>query len=200
MAHVNGKSDPAPYIVLRAPPILQREQHEKWLENRCSELRNEGYSFFRASFPDDAPDLLYLEGWVLRPEELGPCPWETEAPRKVLRPTISAKSKSDLVLLDGSEVPANGSHVRKRADGQQNSYVVFSDRKLAATPLVRPVQYKIRHLACLSVTEMHEKMAQTLARDPSFYKAFFCIKCRAHFKIGRDGEFLWHNSDQKVGT
>lgn len=103
-------------------------------------------------------------------------------------------------LLDGSPVPNNPSYVRKRPDGQQTSYVVFSDQKLAGTRPVRPVRRTYRHLACLTLTEMHEKMAATLARDPSFYKALFCARCRGHFKIGAEGEFLWHNSDQRVGT
>jgi hypothetical protein len=103
-------------------------------------------------------------------------------------------------LLDGSPVPPYGAHRRKRPDGQQESYVVFSDLKLRGTPPVRPHQTRIRHLRCMTVTEMHEKMAMTIARDPTFYKALFCAACRAHFAVGRDGEFMWVGSDQRVGV
>lgn len=90
--------------------------------------------------------------------------------------------------------------MKKLKDGQQTSYVVFSDQKLKGTMPTRPYQRLIRHLRCMSLTEMHEKMAMTISRDPSFYKALFCAKCKGHFKIGKDGEFLWDKSDQRVGA
>lgn len=103
-------------------------------------------------------------------------------------------------LLDGSPVTDPPNHLKKRADGQQTSYVVMSDMKLKGTMPTRPFQKRVRHLRCMTLTEMHDKMAMTISRDPTFYKALFCARCQGHFKIGQDGEFLWDKSDQRVGT
>ena len=234
-----------PYIHVQAPLILSQKEHEKWIRAQCLSLREAGYTFFRASFPDDRPSELHLEGWIERPEHQGPCPWEKDyvantgdysgplslrdasavatqsetgmgslpEQRPLSNPSDHrnrpARSGQTLVLdtgralLDGSPVPVIPSYQRKRPDGQQTSYVVMSDQKLAGTPPKRPMQNRIMHLRCRTITEMHTKMAYTIARDPTFYKALFCARCKGHFKIGSSvegGEFLWDKSDQRVGT
>lgn len=44
---------------------------------------------------------------------------------------------------------------------------------------------------CGSVTTMGKALAETYAREPSFYTGTFCTKCKAHFPVGKDGEFAW---------
>jgi hypothetical protein len=69
-----------------------------------------------------------------------------------------------------------------------------------AKGFVRPVRRSYVHLKCGTVTRMSQSIADTYARDPSFYSGTFCCACQAHFPIGENGEFVWHGSDQKVGT
>lgn len=91
------------------------------------------------------------------------------------------------------------------ADGKQLGYVVLSDEE-RARGFVRPVRATYRHVgppggsACGTVTRMGYKIAETYARDPSFYTGTFCVKCKAHFPVGADGEFVWDGTDERVGT
>lgn len=47
---------------------------------------------------------------------------------------------------------------------------------------------------------MGQSLAETYARDPSFYAGTFCCRCGSHFPVGADGEFVWDGTNQKVGT
>lgn len=53
---------------------------------------------------------------------------------------------------------------------------------------------------CGSVTTMGQALAETYARDPSFYGATFCVACKGHFPVGILGEFVWDGTTEKVGT
>jgi hypothetical protein len=53
---------------------------------------------------------------------------------------------------------------------------------------------------CGAVTTMHVAIAETYARDPAFYGATFCVRCKAHYPVGKDGEFVWEGTTEKVGT
>jgi hypothetical protein len=70
---------------------------------------------------------------------------------------------------------------------------------------VRPVRRSYRHEACGAMTTMGQALAETYARQPSFYSATYCVTCRMHKPVGENGEFVWIESDgsvsdQKVGT
>lgn len=84
-------------------------------------------------------------------------------------------------------------------DGMQEKYLVLSDDE-RAKGFVRPVRTRYRHLPCGTVTTMGRAIAETYARDPSFYGGTFCVGCRAHFPVGEAGEFVWDGTDLKVGT
>lgn len=84
-------------------------------------------------------------------------------------------------------------------DGMQETYLVLSDEE-RAQGFVRPVRRSYRHLTCGVVTTMGQAIAETYARDPSFYGGTYCAGCRDHFPVGAGGEFVWDGSDQKVGT
>ena len=63
-------------------------------------------------------------------------------------------------------------------------------------------QARLDKSACGTVTTMGLSLAETYARDPSFYGATFCCECRAHLPVG---EFVWiandgKETDEKVGT
>lgn len=53
---------------------------------------------------------------------------------------------------------------------------------------------------CGAVTTMGGALAETYARDPRFYGATMCVRCGTHLPVGRDGEFVWDNTDERVGT
>lgn len=53
---------------------------------------------------------------------------------------------------------------------------------------------------CGAVTTMGQALAETYARDPSFYSATMCATCGKHFPVGEKGEFVWEGTEERVGT
>jgi hypothetical protein len=53
---------------------------------------------------------------------------------------------------------------------------------------------------CGTLTKMGQSIAETYARDPSFYGATFCCGCGTHLPVGADGEFVWDGTTERVGT
>lgn len=68
-----------------------------------------------------------------------------------------------------------------------------------AKGFVRPVRTTYRHLSCGATTTMAIGIAETYARQPSFYGATYCCTCRMHLPVGIDGEFEWLDGS-KVGS
>lgn len=52
---------------------------------------------------------------------------------------------------------------------------------------------------CQTVTTMGRALAETYARDPSFYGGTYCVHCSMHRPVGADGEFVWDDGT-RVGT
>jgi hypothetical protein len=53
---------------------------------------------------------------------------------------------------------------------------------------------------CGVMTTMSTKIAETYARDPKFYGGTFCAGCKAHFAVGEYGEFVWVDTNIRVGS
>lgn len=53
---------------------------------------------------------------------------------------------------------------------------------------------------CGMVTTMNQAIAETYARQPSFYGATFCVACGRHLPVGIVGEFVWEGTDERVGS
>lgn len=53
---------------------------------------------------------------------------------------------------------------------------------------------------CGAETRMSSEIAETYARNVSYYGSTFCVRCRAHFPVGEHGEFVWSDTDERVGT
>jgi len=53
---------------------------------------------------------------------------------------------------------------------------------------------------CGTRTTMGQVLSETYARDPSFYGATYCCGCRKHLAVGKDGEFTWDGTTERVGT
>lgn len=100
-------------------------------------------------------------------------------------------------LSDGTQVYPE--HRNIGPSGMQEGYVVLAEEE-RAKGFVRPVRRSYKHLKCGVVTTMAQTIAETYARDPFFYSGTFCCGCGAHFPVGEDGEFVWDNSSEKVGT
>lgn len=84
-------------------------------------------------------------------------------------------------------------------DGQQRDHVVLSEVE-RAKGFIRPVRRSYVHEACGGVTYMPEAIAETYARQPTYYGATFCCRCGAYFPVGANGEFVWDKTTEKVGT
>lgn len=105
---------------------------------------------------------------------------------------------NNTTLTDGSPVTANHREIDP-GTGQQKGYVVLNAEE-RAKGFVRPVRRSYVHETCGAVTTMGQALAETYARDPSFYSGTFCTSCRAHFPVGATGEFVWDGTSEKVGT
>ena len=79
-------------------------------------------------------------------------------------------------------------------NGQNITYLVIpeDDRNRGC---VRPVRSQYIHKACGEVTSMGSAIAETYAKDPSFYNATFCCRCGKHFPLvngeTKENNFLW---------
>ena len=77
-------------------------------------------------------------------------------------------------------------------------YLVLSEAE-RAKGFVRPVRTSYRHLTCRTVTTMGVRIAETYAREPTFYGSTFCVACSMHRPVGPEGEFVWLDGT-KVGS
>ena len=82
------------------------------------------------------------------------------------------------------------------ATGMQKGYVVLTEEE-RKKGFVRPLRRSYQHVSCGSVTSMGLALAETYARDPSFYNATFCVACKNHFPLS---EFLWEGTTETVGS
>ena len=101
-------------------------------------------------------------------------------------------------LTDGSPVTPDHREIDPKT-GMQKGYVVLSDEE-RARGFVRPVRQSYLHQKCGVVTTMVRSIAETYARDPYFYIGTYCAGCGKHFPVGKDGEFVWDGTTEKVGT
>lgn len=77
-------------------------------------------------------------------------------------------------------------------------YLVLSDEE-RAKGFVRPLRRSYIHLTCGTETRMGAALAETYARQPSFYGATYCVGCRMHRRVGEHGEFDWIQADGSIG-
>lgn len=106
----------------------------------------------------------------------------------------SPVDRTQQTLTDGSPVTAD--HRELRPDGQQKGYVVLSEAE-RAKGFVRPVRAVYVHATCGAETRMGIALAETYARDPTFYNGTFCTACRSHFPLD---QFVWDGTTEQVGS
>lgn len=78
----------------------------------------------------------------------------------------------------------------------QKSYVVLTPAE-RLKGFIRPVRRTYTHLTCGTDTTMGVAIAETYAREPTFYDGTFCMKCRLHFPLS---EFVWADTTEVVGS
>ena len=80
---------------------------------------------------------------------------------------------------------------------QAEVYLVLSDED-RAKGFVRPLRLSYLHTTCGTTTSMSLAIAETYARQPSFYGATYCVRCSRHLPVGPAGEFVWVERDGTV--
>lgn len=83
--------------------------------------------------------------------------------------------------------------------GQQKEYMVLAPEE-RAKGFVRPLRTTYKHLRCGKTTTMGLNIAETYSISPGFYSGTFCSNCGGHYLVGQDGEFVWKDTNIKVGT
>lgn len=102
-------------------------------------------------------------------------------------------------LTDDRNDPRLGHGADEEPTRQNDAYLVLSDAE-RASGFVRPVRTSYVHEACGAVTSMSRAIAETYAREPSFYGSTYCVNCAKHRPVGAKGEFVWDGTNDKVGT
>lgn len=88
--------------------------------------------------------------------------------------------------------PRLGHGYDREPQDQHEVYLVLSEEE-RAKGFTRPLYRAYIHHdpECGAVTTMGLALCETYARDPSFYGATYCARCRLHRPVGREGEFTW---------
>lgn len=89
---------------------------------------------------------------------------------------------------------------------QQVAYLVLPEEEIELG-LIRPLRQSYQHVVCGSVTRIGLTIAETFARQPSFYTQTFCVTCRGHFPLKTfDGDaatphyqFFWEDGSPVGG-
>jgi hypothetical protein len=79
---------------------------------------------------------------------------------------------------------------------QADVYLVLSEEE-RAKGFIRPVRRSYVHTVCGGLTRMSVALAETYARQPTFYGATYCVKCLMHKPVS---EFTWDGTNQVVGS
>lgn len=83
--------------------------------------------------------------------------------------------------------PRLGRGVDEEPIAQHDVYLVLSEDE-RAKGFVRPFRDAYTHRECGTVTTMGRSIAETYARNPTFYGATYCVHCRMHKPVS---EFDW---------
>jgi len=120
---------------------------------------------------------------------------------------LSDKSLVDQIIHNAGAVPPpnrtavetlsgtsaeDAAHRELKPNGQQKDYVVLNAEE-RARGFVRPVRRSYVHIVCGTATSMPQAIAETYARDPTFYGGTFCVRCGTHFPLVLVGQrqFRW---------
>jgi hypothetical protein len=131
-------------------------------------------------------------------------------------PEISPVDRTKRCMSDGSPEDKTGSYREiDPATGMQKGYITLCPDE-RAKGFVRPVrrtyihvgkppegekfEYPIRkvfHGGCGTRTTMAQSIAETYARDNTFYLWTYCCHCCTHFPVE---QFVWEGTTEQVGS
>lgn len=80
----------------------------------------------------------------------------------------------------------------RRADGQFEHHPTKLDGDYKTT-----IRSSYSHEKCGGVTTMPHNIAETYAKDPTYYEQTFCIACGGYFLIA---EFFWIEEGKMIST
>ena len=105
------------------------------------------------------------------------------------------------VGLPGPEFPLRDLTEEEKVRFAQWNYVKFEAYPESRLPITGNfwTQDRLDKIGkgCGSVTIMGLALAETYARDPSFYGATMCCICRKHLPVS---EFVWEGTNERVGS
>lgn len=85
----------------------------------------------------------------------------------------------------------------KLPDGQYEDHWVLPEEE-RKKGFIRPVRHSYIHDYCKGVTRMGTKIAETYAREPTYYGSTFCSHCGGYFAVSN---FIWDDgSNERVGS
>jgi len=129
-------------------------------------------------------------------------------------PRFHFSDRSNLCTIHGADPSEVRTKQKEEGNvGQHSDYLILCDEE-RAKGFVRPVRNAYIHVganpemqgcvllkkptdACGSRTQMGKSLAETYARDPSFYGATFCYSCNAHFPVE---QFMWEGTTERLGS
>lgn len=143
----------------------------------------------------------YRNGWNLSrdiqaaEEELLPAQ-EPPPPPPAPEPEPVARGNPPVCSSEGGPLASDYREINSTT-GQQKDYVVLCPDE-RAKGFVRPYREQYFHPFCGAITKIYSTaIAETYARDPSFYTSTFCVRCQVHLPVG---EFTWVTDNSRVGS
>lgn len=124
------------------------------------------------------------------PEQTGSTRYQPLEEKKV--PPVDRSARCTV----GEAVAPGIANTDDRGDGQQKGYVILCDEE-RRKGFMRPVRHSYVHAKCGAKTTMGQKLAETWARDVSFYSGTFCCACGKRLPVD---EFVWDGTNEKLGT
>ncbi len=79
-------------------------------------------------------------------------------------------------------------------------YEKYPDDSTASGRFWTQEQFDKINKGCQQITTMALALCETYSTNPKFYGATFCSSCRDYYPVGSDGEFIWSEDGERVGS
>lgn len=112
---------------------------------------------------------------------------------------VGKKLRGELEMLDQ---PSESPVLKKTYVALDRFYIGEGDNRVRTGSYmtqeeVDQIKRTGRYGGCGAKTTMGRSIAETYARDPSFYGGTFCCGCGSHHQLS---EFVWEGTDEQVGS
>jgi hypothetical protein len=108
------------------------------------------------------------------------------------RGVYEAQERSTMGLTTDPNDPRLGRGVDQEPRPQNETYLVLSDEEREPRASSGRCASRTSTSSAVSITTMNQAIAETYARQPTFYGATYCCTCRKHLPVA---EFIWIESD-----